>query len=467
MADAGVIPLRVEVLVDLPRRPEAGGHVKVWERFAAAAAGRDDLDLTVHFSAGGGGGDGDGGGVEDIAANVRLRTHRPVFSTERLGFLPEIPDHADLAPFHPGLARHLGRADVLHTTDAYFAFARTAERVARRRRVPLVTSVHTNTPSYTRLYTTATIERLLGRRWPARLLLERWHLAHRAEARMLRRLLDHQRLCAFSLLSRPAELEALALELPRKRLGLLRRGVDHAFFSPARRDRSWLEATFGVPAGRLVLLYVGRFDRTKNLGPLVEAAGALIGEGWPLHLLCAGEGAEREAILGRLPGAATCPGVLPPETLARVYASADLFAQPSELEECSNAIQEALASGLPVLVAERGGSDRLVSDGQTGLVVRTAGAAADAAPSAWVAALRGLLLEPGRRLALGQAARQWAERVIPSWADVLAQDLLPRWRAAAAQARDRIPDEVPDRRHDRVGDPVADRVGDPVGDPVL
>jgi glycosyltransferase involved in cell wall biosynthesis len=431
MADSRAKRLKVSVLVDLPRRPEAGGHVKVWERLARAASRRDDLDLTVHFS---GAPDDASETLETIGANVRLRAHRPVFSTARLGFLPEVPDHADLAPYHRRLARHLEGAHVLHTTDAYFAFARTAERLARRRRVPLVTSVHTNTPSYTRLYTAATVERLLGRGWPARLLLDRCELARRAEERMLRRLRSHQRLCAFALLSRPAELEAVARELPRERLGLLRRGVDHALFSPAARDRPWLEATFGVPAGRVVLLYVGRFDRTKNLAPLVDAVSALLGEGWPVHLLCAGDGAERDAIRDRFGGAATCPGVLPPETLARVYASSDLFAQPSELEECSNAIQEALASGLPVVVSERGGSGRLVADGEAGLVVRGAGAAEASSPSAdggaWAAALRGLVRDPGRRAALGRGARRWAERAIPSWADVLAQDLLPRWRAA-------------------------------------
>jgi len=431
MPDSPVGPLRVSVLVDLPRRPEAGGHVKVWERLAAAAARREDLDLTVHFS----GANGDGADdAEVIAPNVRLRAHRAVFSSARLPFLPEVPDHADLAPYHRALARALGDAgaDVLHTTDAFFAFARTAERIARRDRVPLVTSVHTNTPSYTRLYTAATVERLLGRRWPARLLLGRWELARRAEERMLRRLRAHQRLCAFALLSRPAELEALARELPRARLGLLRRGVDHTLFSPAARDRPWLESTLGIPAGRLVLLYVGRFDRTKNLTPLVDAVAALVGEGWPLHLCCAGEGAERAEIEARLPGAVTCPGVLPPETLARVYASADLFAQPSELEECSNAIQEALASGLPVLVAERGGSGRLVAEGEAGIVVPSGPEAS--ASSRWAAALRALLPDEDRRRALGVTARTWAERVIPSWADVLAQDLMPRWQAAAGRS---------------------------------
>ena len=44
-------PLKVGVLVDLALTPEAGGHVKCWQRLAEAAVEYPDrLDLTVHFS---------------------------------------------------------------------------------------------------------------------------------------------------------------------------------------------------------------------------------------------------------------------------------------------------------------------------------------------------------------------------------------------------------------------------------
>src|SRR5207249_12007193 len=44
-------PLKVGVLVDLVLTPDAGGHVKCWQRIAEAAVGcADGLDLTVHFN---------------------------------------------------------------------------------------------------------------------------------------------------------------------------------------------------------------------------------------------------------------------------------------------------------------------------------------------------------------------------------------------------------------------------------
>src|SRR4051812_15199553 len=152
MAEEVARPARVHVLVDLQRRPSSGGHVKVWERLAGAAAAAPELvDLTVHFA-------GAGATTDALAANVRFKSHRSIFSSSRLPFLAAVPDHADLAPFHPELARELQSADLLHTTDAYFAFARTAEQVAARRSVPLVTSIHTDTPRYSALFTAATID---------------------------------------------------------------------------------------------------------------------------------------------------------------------------------------------------------------------------------------------------------------------------------------------------------------------
>src|SRR6185503_2078803 len=226
--------LRVSVLVDLLHRPDAGGHVKAWEKLAAAAAGLAGLDLTVHFA-------GAAPATRRLADNVRYRLHRPAFSTARLPFLSHVPDHTDLAPHHPALARHLGDADLLHTTDAYFAFAHTAERIARRRGLSLTNSVHTYTPRYTRLCTAETIERLCGRARLGRLLGDRFDLPRRLEARMRRRLLAHQRLCAAALVSRQEELAPLARALDPARVGLLRRGIDRQLFSPAGRDRRWLQ----------------------------------------------------------------------------------------------------------------------------------------------------------------------------------------------------------------------------------
>jgi putative membrane protein len=416
-------PLRVGVLVDLVWSPTAGGHVKTWERLAAAAATLEgSLDLTVHFS-------GASEATRVVGPNVRYRIHRPVLSTARLPFLSHIPDHTDLARYNPRLAACLPDHEVIHTTDGTFAFSRTAVRVARRRGLPLVNSIHTTTPFYTRVFTAATVERVAGRGPLGRLLLDQFDLAGRAETRMQRRLDEHLRACAFVLASRSDDRLRLSALLGPERVGLLRRGVDHALFDPRRRDRAWLEATFGIPQARDVVISVGRLDRIKNVLVLARAVQVLVARGRPIHLLCPGKGTDRQGLIEMLGDHVTCPGVLEPDTLARAYASADLCAQPAVVEELSNAVLEAGSSGLPLLVGESSGSGRFVVEGETGLVVGSA------APGDWVAALEAVLGDPERRSAMGRAARLWSLNHVPTWRQVLLEDLLPVWRRVGARAR--------------------------------
>src|SRR5215469_11196569 len=218
-------PIRVAALVDLPRSPEAGGHVKCWERLAESAAdGGLPLELTVYFSG--------RNGVEVLGPGARFAHLPPVFSTAQLKFLPYVPDHTDLAPYHPALARALGGYDVIHTTDAFFAFAKTAESVARRRGIPLTTSFHTDTPSYTRIFTRQTMEARLGAGWPAKKLIDDWQLPERQGRRMDERLVQHLRRCEFVAATR-AEDHALAESiLGPSQVGHLRLGIDKGVFGP-------------------------------------------------------------------------------------------------------------------------------------------------------------------------------------------------------------------------------------------
>jgi putative membrane protein len=414
--------LRVGVLVDLHWTPNAGGHVKTWERLAAAAlASNDSLDLTVHFL-------GTRSATHVLGQHVRYRIHRPLFSTASLPFLSHIPDHTDLAPHNPMLTSRLLGYDVIHTTDGAFAAAQTAARVARWHGIPLTSSVHTTTPYYTRVFTAATIERLAGNGILRRLLLDRWGLAGGAEARMQRVVDQHHKSCAFVLASRADDHTRLAAMLGQERVGMLRRGIERALFHPARRDRLWLESAFGIARDRWVVISVGRLDRIKNVLVLAQAIRALVDGGAPVHLLCPGKGPDRAAVAALLGDRVTCPGVLPPDTLARAYASSDLCAQPAVIEELSNAVLEASSCGLPLLVGAQSGSARFVVDGETGLVVR------GAEPEHWARAIEALLVDPARRDAMGAAARAWSLAHVPSWEQVLAEDLLPIWRRAGVHA---------------------------------
>ncbi len=414
--------LRVAALVDLERSPQAGGHVKCWERLAQAAAEVRDgpLDLTVFFS-------GPASRDEDLAPHVRLRHVPRVFSTKNLR-LPYVPDHTDLAPFNPTLARALGAYDVLHTTEGFFSFSRTAERVSRQTGAALVTSFHTDVPAYARIFTAKTIEHIFGQGLVTRVLRDTLRMPERQERRMVGRLHRHLSRCQAALVARREDHHLAEGVLGPARVHIMRLGVDKALFAPTRADRAALMARYGIPPDRFILLFVGRLDVGKNILTLVEAVETLKAEGLPVHLIAAGQGPAEATIRQRLGDSVTLPGFVAPADLAPLYASVDLFTLPSEVEIRSMAVGEALASGCPVVSAAKSGIAPLFNAG-------TAIGVVDGGGHAWAHALRQVILDPAVRQGMRQAARHYGQTRLATWGDVLMDDVLGSWQDAARERR--------------------------------
>jgi glycosyltransferase involved in cell wall biosynthesis len=409
-------PLTVGVLVDLALTDDAGGHVKCWQRLAEAAVDCPDLlDLTVHYS-------GPAPRRIRLSPTVRYEILPPVLSTARL--VKGVPDDTDLARWHPRLAHALSKYDVIHTTDAFFCYARTATRFVRRHRTPLVSSIHTNTPEYARITMAKLLERWLGSGLANRAATEWLRIPDRVSGLLARRLAAHLTLVTAAIGGFTGE----SASQPGSGLSL-RRGIDRATFNPRRRDRGWLERRFNLPGGHLVVMYAGKLNAGKNVPLLAPIITGVRDTGIPVHLFCAGQGTERAALETALGPALTCAGVLDQDELARAYASADLFVFPSEIDEFGNAALEALASGLPTFVAHGSGIARSMADCPAMWVLPGND------PAAWVAAIVELAAAPRRRLAIGRAARAFVEARVPNWLEVLQEDLLPVWREAAARRR--------------------------------
>lgn len=385
--------LKVAVFIDHPLKNQSGGLAQCWKNLAqAAAVFESDLRLDIHFL-------GDRQTQEQRAKNIFYWTHPPLLGTQRFFFLKEIPDHADLVPLNPWVWSCLKKMnyDLLHTTNTFLAFAKTALRFAKRTQTPLTTSIQTDMASYIRLYTEKTLERFLPAPWAKR-------VAEKKEAsfkRVQEKYLDQCQKVLF-----------------------FRRGIDQQFFHPQKRDRTKLKQEFGIEPNHFVLLFIGRVDEGKSVMTLVEAARLLLTKKYPLHLLMVGKiGPLREKIVQTLGSHATLPGSLPHETLPWIYASADLFVFPSQIEVFPNVILEAKASGLPVLMHQSGGAAKVLQQpGQDGLVLETDD------PKVWAEIIEGLYRSQTQRTQIAKTAREQMEKNWPSWEEVLAEDLLKPWQ---------------------------------------
>lgn len=137
------------------------------------------------------------------------------------------------------------------------------------------------------------------------------------------------------------------------------RGVRLDQFSPGFRDRE--DAT-------VILGYVGRLTPEKNVRLLARLEQAMRAAGLlDYRILAVGDGDEKDWLRRNLLQA-DLPGVLRGQALSRAYANMDVFVFPSETDTYGNAVQEALASGVPAVVTSSGGPKFLVQSGVTGFV---------------------------------------------------------------------------------------------------
>lgn len=173
--------------------------------------------------------------------------------------------------------------------------------------------------------------------------------------------------CYLTLAPSPATLCELR-EWGFRRLRLWGRGVDTQRFTPDRRSEDWRRRLLaGRDPSRLVVLYVGRLAKEKHLETLREIAYDPT-----LALTLVGGGNYLPEIQQALSGCdAHFAGYLIGDDLANAFAAADVFVFPGPEETFGQVVLEAMASGLPVVVADRGGPATIVQHELTGFVCPT------------------------------------------------------------------------------------------------
>lgn len=197
------------------------------------------------------------------------------------------------------------------------------------------------------------------------------------------------------------------------------RGVDTERFAPSRRSAE-LRARL-APRGELLVGFVGRLAPEKHVERL-----ALLAATPGLRLVVVGDGPERRRLAGVLPGAWFL-GEQRGAELATTLASLDVAVHPGEHETFCQVVQEALASGVPVVAADAGGPRDLVAHGRTGFLVPVEGL------ERGVVAAVLALADPAVRRVVGPAARR---SVLHRTWPVLGDELLEHYRAVLGVADD-------------------------------
>jgi glycosyltransferase involved in cell wall biosynthesis len=177
--------------------------------------------------------------------------------------------------------------------------------------------------------------------------------------------------------------------------------VDPGHFHPRFRSEAYRRA-LGLGPRDLLVTYIGRIAREKNLTQLLAAWDALAPQRGTAQLALVGRGPLEEEIRRRdIPGVHVL-GLMHDRDLSEAYASADIFAFPSATETFGNSLLEAMGSGLPSLAAGAGGVLEFAQHGRNAWLV-----APNSAP-AIAQGLGRLLQDSALRQGLAEGALQTA-----------------------------------------------------------
>jgi phosphatidylinositol alpha 1,6-mannosyltransferase len=271
------------------------------------------------------------GGVTEYAG---FRVKR-VPSLEMKGLLPVGFPQKAIEPLIDGF-----NPDVIHLASPFF-LGNYASRVAERLDIPTLSVYQTDIAGFARHYG-LTIAHDSLKRWVAKI-----------HKRTTRTLAPSHWSCE--------DLKATGVS----NVHLWPRGVDSQKFSPEKRDINLRCELLANRPDRKLVGYVGRLANEKRIDDL-----ATLDARDDIQLVIIGEGPAR-ARLERVLKNARFVGYQSGEDLARYYASLDIFIHTGKHETFCQSVQEALASGVPVIAPNFGGPTDLVKHGWTGYLIDT------------------------------------------------------------------------------------------------
>ena len=182
----------------------------------------------------------------------------------------------------------------------------------------------------------------------------------------------------------------------------IRMGVESGIFSPMLRSSVMREealGALGLDAGATLLVGIGRFSAEKRWDMVLRAVGQTAKQR-DVGMLLIGDGPKRprlEALARRIDGTAVLPRINNRDELARLLASADALVHGCEAETFCMVAAEARASGIPLIVPDRGAAlDQLVAG---------AGMVYNSASEASLAEAIGRFIDRGPELQRAAAAR--------------------------------------------------------------
>lgn len=152
-----------------------------------------------------------------------------------------------------------------------------------------------------------------------------------------------------------------------KNIQIWARGVETDLYSPEKRNLAW-RRVLGVADTDVLITFVSRLVWEKDLESVIQTFTRLHSDCPRVKTMIIGDGPAMHDLRSALPQTVFA-GYLSGEDLAQGYASSDVFLFPSTTETFGNVTLEALACGLPAVVANASGNRSLVTNNRNGFLI--------------------------------------------------------------------------------------------------
>ena len=354
---------KIAILVDLELNEVAGGHVKFWERVChSLGKNYKEFNLSVFFL-------GENFTKKRVGKNIIFYTLKPIISSGILKPLGVDADKTDLCPINLRLFLMLREFDIIHSTDQLFCMAKTAIYASNFWRIPLTTSLHTDTPSYTEYYVKNIFKR--STKLFYKIFIKKLKLHKVLSKKQKKKQISYIKSCAYAMIDHGIQIRKMDFTKDiMLKICKISRGVDSSIFKQKKINRKELLERYKLPKNKKIIFFCGRVHELKGAVFLSKIHKLLIEKNIEVISVFAGEDIHGEKCLSIGGENIKLLGHLNENEISDLYNLCDLFVFPSRYETGPQVVLEAKACGAVSVVSPEGGGKRIKKNGIDGVVIK-------------------------------------------------------------------------------------------------
>ena len=402
---------RVAILIDLELSNKSGGHVKFWEKICESLL-REKLEIKIDIFF-----LGKVKKKRKLNNFINFKINKPILSSKILKVVGIDADYTDLFPLNLILFFELKKYDLIHTTDQLFSMSKTAKLASFIWKIPLTTSYHTDTPSYTKHY----ILKMFSS-YPSFLssfFIKKIKLHQKISENQKIRIQKYFNFCEKVMIDFKTLSKDFSKIKKSKKFVNLERGINKEVFKKIKINKRNFYEKFKIPLENKILFFCGRIHELKGANFLAKIHKNLREKGVRVTTILTGEdihGDECKKIGGQN---LIITNYLNQNEVASFMNVCDLFVFPSLYETGPQVVLEAKSCGALCLVSPNGGGKKIRHNFDGIIIIKYL-------INEWVKVIYSLLKEKKKISEIKNNLQKY--NTSPSWRDVFFTVFYKNWK---------------------------------------